>query len=145
MAPIRTQPVLIFLLALAPLGGCAQMPDMFSGFEFPSFFGGKAPPTVDSAGHRLSRGIVIAVRNVKPAPSAVRSPTAQDGPKPKPAQNAGGSALEYRILQDDGTTFVVVTPGGEDDAITPGQRVLVVHGDEPKVMLETPLSNSQGV
>lgn len=147
--------ILLSLLVLVlPLGGCSQMPNMFSNdamFSDDGMLGSdglfsflhrkKKLPTTDSAGHRLSRGIVVAVRNVR-ADALPKVDT--DTKDKKDKDDEPHKAIEYRILQDDGTTLVVVTQGDETDAITPGQRVLVVHDAIPRVMLETPLSDRQG-
>lgn len=137
------------LVLLLPLCGCAQMSDMF-GEDGPFSFlhQEKKLPAMDAEGNHLSRGIVVAVRNVKAdaLPERDIPAGASNGKDPsKDKDQKPRKAIEYRILQDDGTTLVVVTEGDETDAITPGQRVLVVHGTTPRVMLETPLSDRQGV
>lgn len=140
------RPARYFAIALliAPLCGCARLSDMFGDIHIGNpfaFLQRNKPPATDSQGNRLSRGIVISVRNVTLPPPA----GAQDKKRDGDTKAQKREALEYRVLQDDGATFLIVVPGGEADAITPGERVLVVHGNDPKVLLETPLSGGQGV
>jgi len=143
---------LALALLFAPLCGCARMSDMFGNIHVGNpfaFLNRQKPPSTDSRGNRLSRGIVISVRNVTlPAPPSSGTVEAGgDKARDKTGDDTPGArdGLEYRVLQDDGSTFVIAVPGDETDAITPGQRVLVVHGNDPKVMLETALTGGQGV
>lgn len=97
---MRIVPICAFLLVLA---GCAAP---------------RPKPVAVATPGNVSYGTILVVRRAEAAPGVL----AAIGEVP----GADDPAIEFIVREDDGQVVSVVEPGGS--RLTPGERVMIVHG-----------------